>query len=677
MKKLSQPIKSIVASLLFLLPIFILSCGRSNHYSDQRNQQQIDSLINQAEDSISSNIPFVRAQAKLALKLVKDSMQFHEILALSAKGYLMSDSYDTAYTYSKRIVTYCNKRSPTPRTHNLLAMAYDVLGIYQQRVGSLDSSILYFKRAYQQQPLVGDMETLPNILINLADTYMMKGDIPNSALYFRKALFTSDSLNITHTMGFPIYFGLGQLYMGLRDFDLSDHYFRLAEKTFNQRTLGERFTYCNNRGNYFYYKEEYTQALPWFKKARALVFPIHQSFSLNLCELNMSDIYLKLNQVDSAAYYANRCYQFFSSINQRTALFYLTTIKAGIAMKRGNAGLAHSLLKSNNDTSGIEPNMLTIRNKCLQDYYAQVGNYRLAYHFLQRNNHIENAIKSERVKKRVSELDMRYKQDTTLLHRNLLIQSQKSKMETLQFSRLLWVLVSLIVLILATAFYFYMRKQHDLQRVRHFDQVVKLRMESIRNRISPHFIFNVLNREMVASGDEKQMDELRALVKLLRKSLEISEQLSVTLEQELEFVKTFISLETKSFGDSFNLTWDMDGAVDYEKFLVPSMIVQIPVENAIKHALRGKEGIKELHVSVKKREKNIAISIMDNGSGYHPSVPNSRGTGTGLKVIYQTIQLLNAKNKEQITFSISSLTQEKLGGTGVDILIPFSYSYEV
>ncbi len=68
------------------------------------------------------------------------------------------------------------------------------------------------------------------------------------------------------------------------------------------------------------------------------------------------------------------------------------------------------------------------------------------------------------------------------------------------------------------------------------------------------------------------------------------------------------------------------------------MMIQIPVENAVKHALREKEGERNLWVSVCRRGNGICIKITDNGGGYRPDSRN-RGTGTGMKVIMQTIQI--------------------------------------
>lgn len=67
--------------------------------------------------------------------------------------------------------------------------------------------------------------------------------------------------------------------------------------------------------------------------------------------------------------------------------------------------------------------------------------------------------------------------------------------------------------------------------------VSTLRLENIRNRLSPHFIFNVLNQEVV-SRKEEEKQELTSLVKLMRRNLELAEQLCVTLDEELDFVQT-------------------------------------------------------------------------------------------------------------------------------------------
>ncbi len=168
------------------------------------------------------------------------------------------------------------------------------------------------------------------------------------------------------------------------------------------------------------------------------------------------------------------------------------------------------------------------------------------------------------------------------------------------------------------------------------------------------------------------------LVKYLRRSLELTEKLSVSLQDELDFVQSYIGLESGRVGEDFTASVVVEEGLDAKSIMIPSMIVQIPVENAIKHGLAGKDGTKELTIRISRDGKGVRIVICDNGRGYLPQVASStRGTGTGLKVLYQTIQLLNTKNKnEKIHFNIGNRNDGQTG-TQVSVYIPFHFSYDL
>ena len=98
---------------------------------------------------------------------------------------------------------------------------------------------------------------------------------------------------------------------------------------------------------------------------------------------------------------------------------------------------------------------------------------------------------------------------------------------------------------------------------------------------------------------------------------------------------------------------------------------------ALKHALKGKEGEKRLSISLTQLEWGVLIIIRDNGSGYFPDKASAtKGTGVGLNVLYQTIQLLNAKNNKKIKFDILNRNGESTTGTKVEISVPVEYNYE-
>lgn len=669
-----------VSILLLLLHfIFLFSCGKlPEKASVSSGDPRIDSLERVAMDSIYRNPRYAHSALDEALGLAEDSAQYYRSLTMKSQIYFANSVYDSGFVLRRTIMDYCGRVPMSPEIHGILGTLENTVGNYYSFLDKTDSALLSYTRAYQEIRQSEMMDKIPDIYINIADIYARKGAYDQRARYFRQALFVSDSLGIMDRMAFPVYFGLGETYMELRDFDLSDHFYRLAEKELDSRNLSEKFTFCNSRGNYYYYKEEYEKALPWFLKAREAVRPTRMDFYTNVCEINLGEIYLCLDQLDSARFYLEKGFKYFHTYNNKTALYHLTTLKASLALKEGNSGLANQLLSSYTDTVGIDPKMVAIRNKNLQDYFVAAGDFKRAYEYQTQNKILEDDLRSERTQMRAAEIDMRYSQDTTLLKREVIIKQQAGRMEYLEMSRWIWILLFVILLIVSGMAYFYMKRKRHAQWLSHIDQVTKLKMESIRNRVSPHFIFNILNREICSEEEgSARRTQLSSLVELLRSSLEITEKLSISLEEELRFVRTYLNLQAQGLEPDFRLEWDIDPALSLRTIYIPAMLIQIPVENAVKHGLRVIEGEKRLSIFIGREDKGISIRIEDNGPGYLPlsETGHTNGTGTGAKVLYRTIQLLNMRNKAKITYSVRGKMGEEGSGTIVAFFIPSNYNY--
>lgn len=223
-----------------------------------------------------------------------------------------------------------------------------------------------------------------------------------------------------------------------------------------------------------------------------------------------------------------------------------------------------------------------------------------------------------------------------------------------------------------------MRRQRQQMIERHIENIGKMRMENIRNCLSPHFTFNVLNH-VISQYDENDPNRIRMmnLVKILRRCVEVSSQMTVSLSEEIDFVKTYVSLQCAQWkDDEFTFRCHIDDDIDSHSVVIPSMFIQIPVENAIKHGLRGIEGHRELNISIRSGNNGVNVEITNNGIGYKPKVMTS-DTGKGMQVIYQTIMLLNRRNTEHIRFNIGQLNPENIGqeGTKVEIFFPSTFDF--
>ena len=106
-------------------------------------------------------------------------------------------------------------------------------------------------------------------------------------------------------------------------------------------------------------------------------------------------------------------------------------------------------------------------------------------------------------------------------------------------------------------------------------------------------------------------------------------------------------------------------------------IVDGPISGEVKATTVDAEGMKRLWVDIRKTGEGICVKVRDNGGGYRVNSANY-GTGTGIKVILQTIQLLNANNKKHIDISITNVQLED-GETGCEfaVFLPHGYDYNL
>jgi LytS/YehU family sensor histidine kinase len=203
-----------------------------------------------------------------------------------------------------------------------------------------------------------------------------------------------------------------------------------------------------------------------------------------------------------------------------------------------------------------------------------------------------------------------------------------------------------------------------------------LQLQGIKSQLDPHFTFNVLNAvsSMIYSTDrESAYDYMNKFTRLLRGMLNDAERIYRSLEEELDFVKTYLELEKLRFGKKFNYFIDMEEGLDM-KVQVPKMVLQTFAENAIKHGLMPcKEG-GILKIALEKETEYFKLTIQDNGIGRAQAAGKSKSTGKGLKLINEFYNILNHLNKKPITYLISDLYSGSgnPAGTRVEVWVPLA-----
>lgn len=164
---------------------------------------------------------------------------------------------------------------------------------------------------------------------------------------------------------------------------------------------------------------------------------------------------------------------------------------------------------------------------------------------------------------------------------------------------------------------------------------------------------------LIRVDSERARELLLNLSNFFRSNLQGAKSTSITIEKEIQQVEAYLALEQARFPERFNIHFDIDEALKYAK--VPPFIIQILVENAIKHAFHNRKSNNDVYVKVKEGQQTIEISVEDNGFGIpeekrahigHNEVTSTSGTGSALENLNKRLIGLYNSNA-QLNFTTS------------------------
>lgn len=588
---------------------------------------------------------------------------------------------------------FCRQHPDRETTFKIQSYADNLQGVLLQAVGKREPARTYYIKAYRELMKLDYHNDAIDICINIADASRQLGKLADASSWYRRANFLADSLNL-HEAQNSILAGLGQVYNDLRNYQLAHFYFRKAERQYPPRNPKDAHFFYNSWGNVYSSQEKPAEALKCFLKAQKATLQMGQPFMTAVVDANLGQTYLELNRLDSAQkYLANTTKFFFVQPNMQNDLqFYIDGLNAALALKQNRLDKASAILSKPYDLSKMSPNYLYLYHKGWADLYERKGQFAKALQYQKLMKQYDDSLRNATMVSNVQENELRFKQDTAIVRRDLTLQSTQAEAKS---SRLILLLVIglLVVGVLAlVVFYRYKSLRHKHQHREEMNRMMALKMENVRNRFSPHFVFNVLNIFISNLPKGVNVKPLRLLIQVLRANLLTCDQVAVSLEDELQMVMSYSSLrhETNPFlpMPRFDIAKEVDMTL-----MLPSMILQIPVENALKHAFVGMEESGEkpqLDVKIWIEDGMLRIDVIDNGCGGVGAVAGmgtrktnaAASTGTGLRILNSTIEMLNAGNARKLYFRMQGRVaadggSDRQKGTCVSIGVPCEYDYSV
>jgi hypothetical protein len=153
-------------------------------------------------------------------------------------------------------------------------------------------------------------------------------------------------------------------------------------------------------------------------------------------------------------------------------------------------------------------------------------------------------------------------------------------------------------------------------------------LQALRSQLNPHFLFNALHSmaELVHSNPRLAEQLIVRLGELLRQVLQSSAAQEVPLASELEFIRGYVEIEQMRLGDRLSVEWNVDPQL--LRALVPSLLLQPLVENAIQHGIAASAGAGTLGIEVRRDGDSLCLEVRDSGPGVRPeTAPRAPGIG--------------------------------------------------
>ena len=191
------------------------------------------------------------------------------------------------------------------------------------------------------------------------------------------------------------------------------------------------------------------------------------------------------------------------------------------------------------------------------------------------------------------------------------------------------------------------------------------KMEALLSQMNPHFIFNAINSIqsfILGNNKEEAMQYLNDFSVLIRQTLNNSNSLEISLDDEIQYLKNYIKIENLRFSNQIECTWNIEEGLELQDYSIPSMILQPFIENVFEHAFVNGSLNQQLTINIYLVENYLTVEIQDNGIGFIPNHKESKPHGLSI-----TKKRLSISNSDMP--HLMKVTSNK--NTGTTICIQF------
>ncbi len=645
------------------------------------------------------NFKCLHAQPHHFADSLKEVLKYHPKDSLKAYTYgeliwhytQNREMLDSAKKYTDILLDYSMKLNFEP---GIIKCEY-YYGIIDRHKGNLQSGLQHFKNYVSHFQKAGDSSKVASGLFQAGTMYDELGEYKQSLAAYRRSLAIFTDAKYEFGMAFN-FNAMAIIHRKLKNYDESIKYYQSAIKINEENQYDSELAMnYENLANVYGETDQFDTALFYYQKALDIDNRNGKKFGIASTLENMGTLYLKMDQPEKALNYQFQSLKIRKELPQRNKIAVSLNKIGQTYVALNQLNLAENYLnESLKITEELRSRPETLKNyQSLAELFEKKKDYYWANEYQKKYTLLNDSILNEEKLKQINQLETFYKtaekdQQIELLSKENELKELKAQKQA-SIRNYLIGLVGILIMMAALIYYFQRNKlksqkiiatkNEELKSIEFKRKASDLEIKALRSQMNPHFIFNCMNsiNNMILKEENEDASRyLNKFSKLIRLTLENSEKSSVTLNDELSMVEAYIQLETIRFKDKIQYQILVDESIDQEEILIPSMVLQPFIENAIWHGLMHKDEPGSIKVDILEEDDQLKCTIEDNGVGREMALKlieksPAKTQSMGIKITEERLKLISRqKIKEWVQIIDLKDEFDKAIGTRVNISIP-------
>jgi len=549
-------------------------------------------------------------------------------------------------------------------------------GIQMQDKANYSMALENFQKALNQAQLKKDKKTLKKCFIDIGNVYFRIGDYPKSLDFHAKALHMAEADN--DNIGIAnCYSVIGVIYSIEGDNSNAITYvtkaLKIGEDLQNKTIIASSY---NHLGSIYFNMNESDEALNYYKKELKIREDLNIKKDLIPCLGSIGAVYSKMKKHSLALEYCKRqlslTEEFKDKSSMADALFNIGGILADLKRNKEAMDCFDKTMKIGMETGSAE-NIRYAYNGILTVYY-NTGRFKDAFDSYEKFTKINDSIFNIEKSGQINDIKIKYETEKKESENKLL--SQQNKIQSLQLNQnkyFIFGLCGFLLLVFLVAFL--LIRQNKLKNQQH---EIQLEQKLLRSQMNPHFIFNSLQaiqNFILKQNDKDAVKYLSSFASITRSVLENSRLELIPIKKEVVLLENYLQLQKLRFGMRFNYAIHVDGQIDVENTLIPPMLSQPFIENALEHGMNEIESGGLIDVYITSKNNSLLLEIKDNGKGINfEAAEKKEHQSLATAITKERIALMNKKKMAKIIFSITeAYPDEQRKGVKVSFQIPLQH----